>query len=116
YTAKEPARTDADGDGYFAEADPNDGNPGIAPAPNGGCGPIYQTCSATCEVVAGQVLINEILPAPSSGPEWIELYNATGSTINLGYCYIDDIAAGSPAYQIPAGTLLPPHGFWTLDR
>ncbi|HXQ36863.1 MAG TPA: hypothetical protein VN843_22825, partial [Anaerolineales bacterium] len=33
-----------------------------------------------------------------------------------GYCYIDDIIAGSPAYQIPASTLIPPHGFWTLDR
>jgi len=116
YTATEPTRTDVDGDGYFAEADPDDGDNGITPAPNGGCGPIYQTCSISCEVGAGDVLINEVLPSPSSGPEWVELYNTTNSTVNIGYCYIDDITAGSAAYQISAGALIPAHGFWTLDR
>ena len=116
YTATEPLRTDTDSDGYFAEVDPADNNPGSVPLPNGGCGPIYQTCSVSCQVTAGQVLINEVLPAPSIGPEWVELYNTTTSTINLGYCYVDDIVAGSASYQIPAGTIIPAHGFWTLDR
>jgi beta-lactamase superfamily II metal-dependent hydrolase len=71
----------------------------------------------TCEVGAGEVLINEILPAPSSGPEWVELYNTTAGDVNIGYCYIDDLAdgGGSP-YEIPAGTIIPAGGFWTLDR
>ncbi|MBI5964086.1 MAG: S-layer homology domain-containing protein [Chloroflexi bacterium] len=115
-TATEPARTDLDGDGYFTEVDPNDNLSGIIPAPNGGCGPIYQTCLTSCQVTAGQVLINEALPAPSSGSEWMELYNTTASTINIGYCYIDDIPGGSAAYQIPAATIIPAHGFWSLDR
>ena len=116
YTATEPVRIDSDGDGYFVEVDPMDNSSSSIPAPNGGCGPIYQTCSTSCQLTVGQVLINEILPAPSSGPEWIELYNATDNTANLGYCYIDDIAAGSVAYQIPAGTIISARGFWTLDR
>ena len=120
YTATEPIRTDMDGDGYFAEADPSDNNSSVVPSPNGGCGPNYQICSVanTCEVSSGQVLINEFLPSPSpsTDPEWVELYNTTNSTINIGYCIIDDIVGGSPAYQIPASTLIPPHGFWTLDR
>jgi len=116
FTATEPARIDMDGDGYFAEADPIDSNSGTIPSPNGGCGPTYQTCSVSCQATAGQVLINEILPSPSNVTEWVELYNTTASTINIGYCYIDDIVAGSPAYQIPASTLIPPHGFWTLDQ
>lgn len=116
YTATEPLRSDADGDGYFAEVDPADNNPGTIPSPNGGCGPTYQTCSVACQVGTGQVLINEVLPSPSNGPEWVELYNTTANTINIGYCYIDDIAAGSAAYQIPAGTTIPSRGFWTLDR
>ena len=116
YTATEPLRTDADGDGYFAEVDPDDNNPGSIPSPNGGCGPTYQTCSVSCQVMAGQVLINEVQPAPSSGPEWVELHNTTAGTINIGYCYIDDIAGGSAAYLIPAATIIPAHGFWTLDR
>jgi len=116
YTATEPVRIDTDGDGYFVEADLDDNNPGLFPAPNGGCGPVYQTCSVACQVTEGQVLINEVFPAPSSGTEWVELYNTTSSTINIGYCYIDDIVAGSTAYQIPAGTIIPAYGFWTLDR
>src|SRR5215207_4805596 len=114
FLATEPTRTDADGDGYFAQADPNDNNSGTIPAPNGGCDPLYQTCSASCQVTAGQVLINEVLP--SSGTEWVELYNTTDSTLNIGYCVIDDSVDGSPAYQIPASTLIPARGFWTLDR
>jgi beta-lactamase superfamily II metal-dependent hydrolase len=71
----------------------------------------------TCDVTAGQVLINEILPAPSSGSEWVELYNTTSTGLDIGYCYIDDIADGGGAsYQIPAGTIIPAGGFWTLDR
>jgi hypothetical protein len=88
----------------------------LIPAPNGGCGANYQTCAISCQVTSGQVLINEVLPSPSAGSEWVELYNTTANTINIGYCYIDDIAAGSPAYQIPASTYIPAHGFWTLDQ
>ena len=116
YTATEPVRIDNDGDGYFAEVDPADNNSGVIPAPNGGCDTAYQPCSVSCGVSTGQVLINEVLPAPSSGPEWVELYNTTNNTLNIGYCYIDDIAGGSPAYQIPGGTTISGHGFWTLDR
>lgn len=117
YTATEPPRIDTDGDGYFIEVDPADDNQDSIPSPNGGCSPNYQNCSVSCQVSTGQVLINEVLPAPSSGSEeWVELYNTTASTINIGYCYIDDIAAGSTAYQIPAATIIPSHGFWTLDR
>ncbi len=73
--------------------------------------------SDMCNVTAGDVLINEILPAPSSGPEWVELYNTTAVDQDISYCYIDDIAdGGGTPYQIPAGTIIPAAGFWTLDR
>ena len=42
FTATEPARTDLDGDGYFAEADLSDSYSGLVPAPNRGCGANYQ--------------------------------------------------------------------------
>jgi beta-lactamase superfamily II metal-dependent hydrolase len=120
YTATEPVRVDHDGDGYFVEADINDNNPAEQPAPNGGCDPLYQICSASlssCLVTTGQVLINEVLPAPANnGTEWVELANTTSEPLNLGSCYLDDIAGGSAAYQIPASTFIPAHGFWTLDR
>lgn len=115
YTATEPVRTDADGDGYFAEVDPGDSNPFQKPAPNGGCNPTHQYCSS-CAVSSGQVLINEIAPSIASGLDWVELYNTTSGDLDLGYCIIDDIASsgGSP-YQIPANTIIPANGYWTLD-
>ena len=47
YTATEPVRTDADGDGYFAEVDPNDSDAGVIPEPNGGCDEVYQYCGVS---------------------------------------------------------------------
>jgi beta-lactamase superfamily II metal-dependent hydrolase len=115
YTATEPARTDADGDGFFAEVDPSDTAAYIVPQPNGGCDPLYQICP--CQVEAGQVVINEIVPAASSGVDWVELYNTTANTLDIGSCYIDDIAnGGGTPYPIPAGTTIAPYGYWTLDR
>jgi beta-lactamase superfamily II metal-dependent hydrolase len=45
YIASDPARIDADGDGYFREVDPDDHAPAVGPAPRGGCDPVYQGCS-----------------------------------------------------------------------
>lgn len=115
YTATNPTRIDADGDGYFAEVDPGDNNPFQKPVPNGGCNPTYQYCTG-CEISAGQVVINEIAPSIASGVDWVELYNTTSGDLDVGYCIIDDIAngGGSP-YQIPANTTIPAYGYWTLD-
>jgi hypothetical protein len=45
HVAGDPARIDADGDGYFREADPDDASPLVTPLPRGGCDPVYQACS-----------------------------------------------------------------------
>jgi beta-lactamase superfamily II metal-dependent hydrolase len=44
FTAHDPPRVDADGDGYFQEADPDDRAAAVVPAPNGGCDAGYQLC------------------------------------------------------------------------
>jgi hypothetical protein len=46
YVASDPERVDADGDGYFREADPDDRSAPLTPAPYGGCDPLYQPCPA----------------------------------------------------------------------
>jgi beta-lactamase superfamily II metal-dependent hydrolase len=112
YLASEPLRVDADGDGYFVEVDPDDQDPNQIPTPQGGCDPVYQICP--CKVTPGQVVINEVLPAPSSGnPEWLELYNPTSKSVNIEYCSIDDAVGGKDPLHIPAGTFIAPHGFWS---
>lgn len=45
YLARDPPRVDRDGDGFFREADPDDGAREIHPAPRGGCEPLYQSCA-----------------------------------------------------------------------
>ena len=45
FTASDPARIDADGDGYFQEADPDDHATEAVPAAHGGCDPAYQACA-----------------------------------------------------------------------
>ncbi len=44
YQAVDPERIDADHDGYFREADPDDRNAAITPDLHGGCDPAYQMC------------------------------------------------------------------------
>ncbi|HEX7598218.1 MAG TPA: MBL fold metallo-hydrolase, partial [Polyangia bacterium] len=44
YLAVDPPRVDADGDGFFKEADPDDQSPLMVPAARGGCDPAHQAC------------------------------------------------------------------------
>ncbi|QNM98553.1 lamin tail domain-containing protein [Chitinimonas koreensis] len=63
------------------------------------------------------VRINEVLPAPTDGREWVELYNPTANAIDLGGASIDDIANGGGApYYIAKGTMIPARGYWVLER
>jgi competence protein ComEC len=45
FLARDPPRIDADQDGYFVEADPDDADPARGPAPRG-CDPVHQHCPA----------------------------------------------------------------------
>jgi beta-lactamase superfamily II metal-dependent hydrolase len=44
HEATDPARVDADGDGYFVEVDPDDHDAARVPSPRGSCDRAYQTC------------------------------------------------------------------------
>ena len=47
----------------------------------------------TSNAVLAQVVINEFLPAPSSGnSEWVEIYNPSGSSVDLTGWTLKDIA------------------------
>jgi beta-lactamase superfamily II metal-dependent hydrolase len=64
------------------------------------------------------VVINEYLMAPQTTHtmEWIELYNPSANSINIGGLYLDDLAAGggSPK-QIPANTTISAGGYYVMD-
>jgi beta-lactamase superfamily II metal-dependent hydrolase len=62
---------------------------------------------------ASAIRVNEYLMAPSTGNEWIELYNPTASAIAIGGLYVDDLVNGGGApKQIPVGTTIPAFGRW----
>lgn len=58
------------------------------------------------------LVINEI--QGKGDPDYIELYNGTGSDIDLGGYKLHD-KDSSEAYEIPGGTIITAGGFWTLD-
>jgi hypothetical protein len=51
FSADDPPRADADGDGYFREVDPDDGDARAWPRPFGGCDPLFQSCPAVSGAV-----------------------------------------------------------------
>ncbi len=51
--------------------------------------------------------------------DWIELYNTSGSVVNIGGYFLSDNPAASAKWAFPAGTLIPAHGFkrvWASGR
>jgi hypothetical protein len=62
------------------------------------------------------IRINEVMMAPSSGNEWVELYNPSGESVDLTGLYVDDVAGGGGAPRaIPAGTVVPAGGRWVFE-
>lgn len=64
------------------------------------------------------VFLNELLPAPGTAfaREWIELFNAGSTSVDLGGWALDDVAGGgSGPYVIPGGTVIAASGFLVLN-
>ena len=75
--------------------------------------------SKESRVVVGQVRINEVMSANSyyaplpdgSCYDWIELYNASGETVNLKGCMLSDNLKLAKKWVIPSDLPLEPHGY-----
>ena len=60
----------------------------------------------------GAVVINEILAhAHMEAPDWIELYNTTGSAIDIGGWFLSDSKDNLFKYEIAAGTTIGPYDY-----
>ena len=60
-------------------------------------------------ILWASILINEVLPAPSSGPEWVELYNTSATAVDVSGWRIDDDTPGGTQTIIPAGSIIAPN-------
>lgn len=69
---------------------------------------LFPRFSYTYAAVLSGVYINEFLPQPSVGEEWVELYNPTSEVIDIGGWQIDDVEGGSTPYTISSGSLINP--------
>jgi hypothetical protein len=57
----------------------------------------------------GAVVINEVMSHSNAGPDWIELHNTTGDTINIGGWFLSDNSRSEPnltKYRIADGTTI----------
>ncbi|MFK7810093.1 MAG: CotH kinase family protein, partial [Saprospiraceae bacterium] len=76
---------------------------------------------------AQQIVINEFAASNASviedeedeADDWIELYNASETTVGLSGMFLSDNANNLVKWQIPEGISIPPHGFllfWCDDQ
>ncbi len=106
------------GSGTVVPTATSTGPTATAPAPTNTPIPGTATNTPIPTGTCSDIKINEILPANSTvySSDWVELYNPTGTAVNIGGCIIDDITSGGGSpYTIPSGTTIAAYGFWTVD-
>ncbi len=77
-------------------------------------------CPEAPSDLVGSLYINEFMaendttiqdPDGTGYPDWIEIYNATGSTIALGGLYMTDDLTDPTQWQVPLGVSIEPFGY-----
>jgi len=79
---------------------------------------------AMADPSGNNIVINEVFPNPSGsydGAEFIELYNPTGSSIDIGGWVLagteyDETCGGEDRWQFPAGTSVPAGGYIVVAK
>ncbi len=103
----------AEDDAQWQEMLPSPGYPNT----DEGAAAYLATLSATADESIG-VTVNEFMPSNAStliGPDgsycdWIELYNATGSDVDLSGYGVSDSPTQPLKYTLPQGTIIPANG------
>jgi len=75
--------------------------------------------SISGNIAAGQIVINEFMAMNSTTiadpagqfEDWVELYNNTGSYVNLTGVYMSDSYNNPHKWQFPSGTVIEPNGY-----
>lgn len=61
-----------------------------------------------------QIVINELLPNPTGGSDWVELYNTSSQEIDLNDWVLDDEGTKTNMVEIKEVTVSA-HGFWLFE-
>jgi len=60
----------------------------------------------------GSIVINEVMShSHANAPDWIELYNTTGSSINIAGWFLSDSDSNIMKYEFKSGTTIGPYGY-----
>jgi len=76
---------------------------------------------ADFSAVSYPITINEFVSNPSSGSEWVELYNGSNASVDISGWKIQNLTFsgltpdGTATTTIHASTIIPPHGFYVQD-
>ena len=62
------------------------------------------------------IVINEIRARADAGPDFIELFNPTGASVNLGGWLLSDEPASPRKFRIPAGTVIAGGGYLLFNE
>lgn len=74
--------------------------------------------SGATSAAPGEIILSEVMSHPQAGqPEWIELQNLSGRTVDLsGWTLDDDPAGGSTPWLIPHGATVQAGGFIVFKK
>lgn len=73
------------------------------------------TTEAAFSNYSDKILINEFMPWPDSGNEWVELINLDTQTIDLSNWQIDDEPEESSPQKVPDGTTIESNQFLVIE-
>lgn len=62
------------------------------------------------------VRVNEVFAHSDPGTDWIELYNTTEETVDIGGWFLSDSFTSLEKFEIPAGTMIAAHGYLIFDE
>lgn len=85
-------------------------------------GLLFFLTSAISQVVVNEYSVSNLtgyLDNYNSEEDWVELYNTSGSSVNIGGYFLSDKTANPTKWEIPAGTTIPANGyliFWCSGR
>jgi hypothetical protein len=74
----------------------------------------HQKAETSEQLCEGNPSLNEFLPFPAQGEEWVEIFNNSSQSCDLSGWEVDDIDGGSSPYTIENGKIVSPFAYLVI--
>lgn len=91
-------------------------NESETPQPAGASNSEVEVIPQEAEQLSADVRLNEVVAAPAEGEEWIELYNAGTTDVDLKGWTIDDAEGGSSPYIVTESKIIKANDYLVLNQ